>query len=400
MWLILFASSVFGLVDFSTLSGKHMVGYQGWFGCPGDGLNPNSTYRHWIKGVNSTDLEFDYWPETSEINPNDLCELPGYKTPDGLPAKVYSAHNLNVVNKHFSWMKNYNIDGVFIQNFFAGMKTSSKISSRLQVTRNVRSAAEKYGRAWSIMFDISGESENDISSSFQNIWSRFADDVKESQNYLKENGKPVVAVWGIGYDNPQHPIGPQNALNIIKFLKSEGLYVVGGVPHDWRKRIQNNPAWEAVYSSMDAISPWNVGRYRFNNVQSLKDNSILDKQQLDAWNMKYLPVIYPGFSWFNLKEGKMNDYPRYAGKMYFELAKAALASNPDCLYTAMFDEVNEGTQIFKVVSKKEDLPTPGNFNYLDIDGTKVPSDWYLTLAGLFTSVMHGEKEMPSSVPLP
>jgi len=34
-------------VDPTTLDGKLMFGYQGWFGCPGDG-SPLDTWEHWF----------------------------------------------------------------------------------------------------------------------------------------------------------------------------------------------------------------------------------------------------------------------------------------------------------------------------------------------------------------
>ena len=46
------------------------------------------------------------------------------------------------------------------------------------------------------------------------------------------------------------------------------------------------------------------------------------------------------------------------------------------IYVAMFDEVNEGTAIFKV---SDNLPVSDVAKFADIEG--VPSDWYLWLTG-------------------
>lgn len=35
---------------------------------------------------------------------------------DGKPVKYYSAYHANVVDKHFEWMKDYGIDGVWCLN--------------------------------------------------------------------------------------------------------------------------------------------------------------------------------------------------------------------------------------------------------------------------------------------
>jgi hypothetical protein len=39
------------VVDRSTLTGKILPGYQGWFYCPGDGNDPVVGWRHWSKST-------------------------------------------------------------------------------------------------------------------------------------------------------------------------------------------------------------------------------------------------------------------------------------------------------------------------------------------------------------
>jgi hypothetical protein len=56
----------------------------------------------------------------------------------------------------------------------------------------------------------------------------------------------------------------------------------------------------------------------------------------------------------------------------------------------MFDEVNEGTAIFKAAPHRQDAPDRGFWLTLDADGADLPSDWYLRLAGEITRMSHGE----------
>ena len=56
----------------------------------------------------------------------------------------------------------------------------------------------------------------------------------------------------------------------------------------------------------------------------------------------------------------------------------------------MFDEVNEGTAIFKAAWHRKDAPDQGYWLTLDADGQELPSDWYLRLAGEVTRMFHGE----------
>ena len=97
------------------------------------------------------------------------------------------------------------------------------------------------------------------------------------------------------------------------------------------------------------------------------------------------PVIWPGFSWSNLKPGAtFNEIPRFGGAFFQQQADAMLRLNSTYVFIAQFDEVNEGTAMFKAVSSKRDTPVEARFLYLGVDGDAVPTDHYLSLAGNFT----------------
>src|SRR5438105_1901052 len=71
-------------VDATTLNGKVLCGYQGWFNTPGDGTDFGFT--HWGRGLERGDggrLTVDMWPDVSEYDADDLKEVPGLKLPDG-----------------------------------------------------------------------------------------------------------------------------------------------------------------------------------------------------------------------------------------------------------------------------------------------------------------------------
>ena len=69
------------------------------------------------------------------------------------------------------------------------------------------------------------------------------------------------------------------------------------------------------------------------------------------------------------------------------------------LKIAMFDEVNEGTAIFKVAASKREAPDQGEWVTLDADGEKLPSDWYLRLAGEITKSFHNGTQLPQEIPI-
>ena len=64
----------------------------------------------------------------------------------------------------------------------------------------------------------------------------------------------------------------------------------------------------------------------------------------------------------------------------------------DSVYVAMFDEVDEGTAIFKVTSAP---PTQGHF--VGYEG--LPSDWYLRLVGEGGRRLKHGLPVPAEIPL-
>ena len=110
--------------------------------------------------------------------------------------------------------------------------------------------------------------------------------------------------------------------------------------------------------------------------------------------MGYLPVLYPGFGWTNLK-GKAAaraSIPRLGGEFYWRQFVTAAELGIDMAYVAMFDEVDEGTAIFKVSNAP---PTPGRFATYE----SRPSDWYLRLTGEGSKLLRGERKNGETIPI-
>ncbi len=75
-WLAPYTGPTRSDVSATTLDGKVLCGYQGWFNTPGDGTNFG--FAHW--GSRLTDLQdrhftIDMWPDTSEYTPRDLARF-------------------------------------------------------------------------------------------------------------------------------------------------------------------------------------------------------------------------------------------------------------------------------------------------------------------------------------
>ena len=201
------------------------------------------------------------------------------------------------------------------------------------------------------------------------------------------------------------------AKDLIEWFKSKApaayrVTYMGGTPARWGTLTADarpDPAWAGVYAAMDVVQPWNVGRYRTPEaVDRWKEDVLIPDVKLAAANHQiYMPVVFPGFSWSNLKKNAAkNQIPRLRGEFLWRQAYNAKMSGVKVLKIAMFDEVDEGTAILKVVSSRKEAPDQGFWLTLDADGAELPSDWYLRLAGEITRMFHGDIAPDPKVPGP
>ncbi len=389
-----------GNPDPSTLNNKVVLGYQGWFTCPSDGSN---RWTHWSRGIPTPDtLTVDLFPDVSELDPDERCEIPGM-TIAGKPAYVFSSRNPKTVLRHFQWMKQYGLDGVLVQRFVGEIRR--KEQDHDVVLHNIMQAAAETGRTFAIEYDISGANPATFAQTIEDDWRYLVDElhITSQPGYQHHDGKPLLSIWGMGLsDGPGHPPeDPAAALALIHWFKSEApekyrVTYMGGVPAHWSSLTADSrtgPAWAKVYAAMDVVQPWNVGRYKTLPAVDQWKNDVIaaDVKTAAANHQFYMPVAFPGFSWHNLKRtAPENQIPRLAGDFLWRQAYNAKTAGVTMLKIAMFDEVDEGTAIFKAAAHRNQTPDQGYWLTLDADGNDLPSDWYLRLAGAITRMFHGE----------
>jgi hypothetical protein len=386
-----------------TANGLVLVGYQGWFRCPGDG-SPANAWSHWSKGAPTPDtMAIDLYPDTSELDPKSRCELPAANI-NGTPAYVFSSFNKQTVETHFAWMEQYSIDGALAQRFINSVPALRREGDA--VLQNVRSAAEDHKRKFAVEYDLSGAHLDTVFTQLQQDWNYLNQaGFVGSKAYLHINGRPVIAIWGFGFGDGNHVSDPVLALKIIKWFQSQGAAVVGGTPAGWGSLSgdsTHDPRWASVYAALDVVQPWTVGRYNSPDAADRWKTSHLQPDLALTQNSHqlYMPVIFPGFSWHNLKpESPANQIPRLGGEFLWREAYNARTAGACMVKIAMFDEVNEGTAIFKAVSRRADAPAPGYWLTLDADGKEFPSDWYLQLAAQIKKIFDGEAVPSRKLPL-
>src|SRR5436853_987091 len=112
------------------------------------------------------------WPDLSEHTDEEKYPAPGFTYPDGKPAALFSSANPKTVERHFRWMRQYGIDGVFVQRFLVNLGTPSFD----RVLAHVRAAAAKTGRVYAVCYDLTGAPEGRLYELLGGDWKRPVDE--------------------------------------------------------------------------------------------------------------------------------------------------------------------------------------------------------------------------------
>lgn len=380
--------------DASTLTGKVVCGYQGWFNVEGDGADRH--WVHWTKHAGPLadgNAKVDLWPDVSELGPAERFAT-GFLRSDGRPAEVFSSFEQETVLRHFAWMRQYGIDGALVQRFAAGVRDPGFLRHNNVVLAHCRRGANLNGRVYAVMYDLSGLGTNRIEQVIDD-WRdlRLRMRIGDDPAYLHHRGKPLVAVWGVGFSD-KRPYTLADCRRLVEFLKSDpqagGCAVMLGVPAHWREQNGDAVADAALLDLLrlaDVLSPWTVGRYATPADVERYAHKLLepDLTWCRAAQIDYLPVVFPGFSWHNMYGAPSNQIPRLKGQFLWSQFLAAQRAGAQAAYVAMFDEVDEGTAIFKCIN---DVPRGEQSQFVTYDG--LPSDYYLRLAGQGGQLIRGQ----------
>jgi hypothetical protein len=387
-------------VDPTTLTGKVMCGYQGWHAAEGDGCGRG--WYHWQgrRGFQPGSTNVDLWPDVSELGPDERYATP-FKTAAGKSAEVYSAFNAKTVLRHFEWMKDYGIDGVFVQRFAGEVANPLGLRQFNTVLGHCREGANRHGRTYAVMYDLSGLKAGQMARVMDD-WKLLYEKMQITKDpaYLHHGNRPVVAVWGLGFsDGRKYTL--KEGLELVSYLKSEpagGCTVLLGVPTYWRTLERDALADKTLHEVIlkaDIVSPWTVGRYRTPEqaVGYAQKTLTADLAWCKEKGKEYMPVVFPGFSRHNQSpRSPLNEIPRLGGKFLWSQYAAAKKAGATMIYQAMFDEVDEGTAIYKCTN---DVPV-GESKFLTYEG--LPSDHYLKVVGAAGKIIRGEMAYTEEMP--
>lgn len=386
---------------YNSYKGLVMAGYQGWFNAPGDGANRKWHHYTGPDGFRPGSCTIDFWPDVTEYERTYETE---FCFDDGTPAHTFSSYDESTVDTHFRWMKEYGLDGVFMQRFISEISSKSGLMHFNKVLDSAMRAANKYGRAICVMYDLSGMKAGDeqiLLKDIVEVANRHAlKDHRKNPSYLYHNGKPLISVWGIGF-NDNRKYGLDEAETIIGELKAQGFSVMLGVPTYWQELnndTRDDPRLHNLICQCDIVMPWFVARYDETDYPAhLK----LIKRNID-WCQKngvdYAPLCFPGFSWRNMPGNQRSkQIHRNKGTFFWQQLSGAISLGAEMLYIAMFDEIDEGTAIFKCAHQVP-VSQPGS-TFVPIE-EGIGSDHYLWLAGRAARMLRREIPLSKEMPAP
>ncbi|MBB5637222.1 hypothetical protein HDE68_003135 [Pedobacter cryoconitis] len=363
--------------------GKITVGYQGWFACIGDG-SPINAWWHWAPNASqqpsSGNNGIKSWPDMREYTSSYQTGFSNLG--NGQQARLFSSYSDQTIDIHFKWMEQNGIDAAALQRF---NPNGWEGPIRDAVTSKVKIAAEAHNRKFYIMYDVSGWAN--MQPEIKADWTSKMSAYTSSPAYAKQNGKPVVCIWGFGFDDNNHPWSADVCLDVINWFKAKGCYVIGGVPTHWRDgNSDSRPNFLQAYKALNMISPWMVGRIgNVNDADNFYSNvNVPDQAFCNANGIDYQPCVLPG----DLQE-RQRAHGDFMWRQFYNMIKAGCQG----IYISMFDEYNEGNQIAKTAENTSMVPSGAGFLALDEDGVKCSADYYLRLTN------DGGKMLKGQIPL-
>jgi hypothetical protein len=369
--------------------GKISVGYQGWFACIGDGAPINAWWHwsnNWSQPPSPSNNNIKAWPDMTEYTKSYQTAYANLN--GGGPATLFSSYDQSTVNTHFLWMQQNGCDTAALQRFDPN---TSEGPTRDAMAARVNTAAQAYGRKFYVMYDATGWTN--MATEMPTDWTNKMSAYTSSSAYAHQNGKPVVCIWGFGFNDANHPWDAATCLSVVNFFKNQGCYVIGGVPREWRAGTGGSRAgYLGVYHAFNMLSPWMVGAIA---TAADSDNAYTtytapDEADCTANGIDYQPCVLPG----DVSSGTQRAHGDFMWRQFYNMCRAGVQG----IYISMFDEYGEGNQIAKTAATQAGVPAGSGLLSLDQDGTACSSDYYLRLTNDGGRMLKGQIALTATRP--
>ncbi|KAF2172726.1 hypothetical protein M409DRAFT_16687 [Zasmidium cellare ATCC 36951] len=410
--LALSSATLSAAYDHAQLNGMTVFGYQAWYPTwdpnhqPQDQVHSNDF--KWFNPAQGTpgppnppnsQVLTDTLPYVEDY-PSECWETTNFILANGSHAQFFNSYCTAVIEKHFQYMVQYGIDGVFVQRFFdAATPSNDYYNATLQALQTIQQMAEKYNKYFAVEYDLSGKTDawgpDQYLTILQNDYNNVVKPLFSSKSYIYNGTRPVVEIWGVAINNGTGPNGSKFKDIINRFQEApENPFMVAGVPHNWLdyKTRDPNGYWPA-FQQADCIQPWPVGAFStISDFQwSVQHELLPGKAQTDSWGIKFGGAFTPGGSNRNANTNATYQPPlgsRFNGTFYEEQLKSFSNGTVKAWFNfgAMFDEYTEGKPAIQPPSFKN-LPTNPNPGFLGSDDDKSPF-YYMQLSGQYTTENH------------
>jgi len=363
---------------------------QGWFACIGDGAPINGWWhwsQNWSQPPSPGNNAIKAWPDMTSYSAR-------YQTAyaslgNGPPATLFSSYDQQTVSTHFQWIQQNGCDTAALQRF---NPNGSEGPTRNAITAKVRSAAEACGRKFYIMYDASGWTN--MQSEMPADWTTNMAAYTSSPAYARQNGKPVVGIWGFGFNDSNHPWSAAACLSVVNWFKSQGCYVMGGVPTYWRTGVNDSrPGYLGTYHAFNMLSPWMVGRIgtAADSDSFYANVNVPDQADCNANGIDYQPCVLPGDL-----SARQRAHGDFMWRQFYNMVRVGAQG----IYISMFDEYGEENQIAETAPDSSTVPVNSGLLALNEDGTACSSDYYLRLTADGGRMLKGQIALTVTRPTP
>jgi hypothetical protein len=181
---------------------------------------------------------------------------------------------------------------------------------------------------------------------------------------------------------------------VVDWFKSQGVYLMGGVPREWRTGTGGSRSgFIDVYHGFNMLSPWMVGAIATaaDSDSAYTTYTVPDVADCAANGIDYQPCVLPGD--LSLKQRAHGDF---MWEQFYNMVRARVQG----IYISMFDEYGEGNQIAKTAATQAGVPAGSGLLALDEDGTSCTSDYYLRLTNDGGRMLKGEIALTNVRPTP